>query len=231
MHTISEANKLALNSILVACSTVGARRDVKMATIETECDRKKEEETRRRLADFLEILENNFRLIRNLLEIELTNVDQIWTQSIRYELLTRSCPDATPYPVELVDEVKQECLEEMARRLFSTGKLVSETVDSYNRIMKSFQAVEKIAYRLDWTLQSPLIEGSKDQLPLSSILQLGYNICLQLEAMVTEFQRTFNATILTESRSVDRFRLCLRIPEDFQSYVNKFLLDAQIKNE
>ncbi|KXJ73037.1 hypothetical protein RP20_CCG016696 [Aedes albopictus] len=202
-----------------------------MATIETECDRKKEEETRKRLADFLEILQYNFRLIKNLLQIEQSNVDQIWTQSIRYELLTRSCPDSMPYPVDLVEEVKQECLEEMVRRLFATGNLVSEIVDSYNRIKNSFQALEKIAYRLDWTLQSPLIEGSNDQFPLATTLHLGYNICLQLESLVNEFQRAFNAIVLTESRSVDRFRLCLKIPEDFLFYVNKFLLDAQIKNE
>lgn len=202
-----------------------------MATIETECDRKKEQLTRQRLANFLEILENNFRLIRNLLDIEQSNVDQIWTQSIRYELLTRSCPDATPYPKDLVEEVKAECLQEMARRLLATGKLVAETIDSYNRILTSFQAFEKIAYHLDWNQQSPLIQGSKDQAPLDAILHQGYNICLQLEAMVVEFQDVFNAIDARQSRSIDRFRVCLKIPEDFQSHINKFLLDAQIKIE
>ncbi|KAL1390390.1 hypothetical protein pipiens_012383 [Culex pipiens pipiens] len=174
--------------------------------IVTECDLKKERLVREKLLEFAESLENNLRLIKNLLTSEQSNVDQIRIKSIRYELLTRSCPGAAaPYPEDLVEEVKRECVEEIVRRLQSAGTLVSDTVGAFNRILRSFQALEKAAYRCDWAQRSELIEGSK------------------LRLMTVELVETFNGIDAKRAGTVEMFRGCLKIPEDFEKYVEEFV--------
>lgn len=192
--------------------------------IVTECDLKKERLVREKLLEFAESLENNLRLIKNLLASEQPNIDQIQIKSIRYELLTRSCPGAAaPYPEDLVEEVKRECVEEIVRRLQSAGTLVSDTVGAFNRILRSFQALEKAAYRCDWAQRSELIEGSKVRQPLDVYLYRGYSIANQLRLMTVELMETFNGIDAKRAGTVEMFRGCLKIPEDFEKYVDGFV--------
>uniref|UniRef100_A0A1Q3G045 Uncharacterized protein n=1 Tax=Culex tarsalis TaxID=7177 RepID=A0A1Q3G045_CULTA len=196
--------------------------------IVTECDLKRERLVREKLTEFAESLENNLRLIKNLLSSEQPNVDQILMRSIRYELLTRSCPDATPYPEDLVEEVKSECVEEIVRRLRSVGTLVSDTVEAFNRILRSFQAVEKAAYRCDWAQRSELIEGSKVRQPLDVYLYRGYSIGNQLQLMTVELMETFNGIDAKKAGTIEKFKGCLKIPEDFEKYVVEFVQEQKI---
>ncbi|XP_055620945.1 uncharacterized protein LOC129765101 [Toxorhynchites rutilus septentrionalis] len=182
--------------------------------------------TQEHLVSFCESLRSTYRQIKALITTERANVDKTLAKAHRYELLQKALPETTPYSSAQVDHIRIECLHEINNRLIATGELVTELVKGYHKVLRNYQGLERVCNRIDDLQGSDLIAGNERRKPLEWYLRVGFRIVHNLNDLVIRFKLTFKAIDIQEVNSIQRFKDCLKIPDEIDMYLQEFLMYA-----
>uniref|UniRef100_A0A8D8CSW1 (northern house mosquito) hypothetical protein n=1 Tax=Culex pipiens TaxID=7175 RepID=A0A8D8CSW1_CULPI len=187
-----------------------------------------DEATREKIAQeklklFCDSLRTLYRQIKQLIGPERANVDKTLAKAARYEQLVKSDVGGSVYPAELIEDVKAECLHEINARLIGTGQVVNELIEQQSTVLENYQELEGASRSLNWQRSGAILLGTEHQKPLEFYLREGFRIVHQMHMLVTRYKHTFKVVEVQQADSIQRFRDCLKLPEELDVCVQEFV--------
>uniref|UniRef100_A0A8D8CUD1 (northern house mosquito) hypothetical protein n=1 Tax=Culex pipiens TaxID=7175 RepID=A0A8D8CUD1_CULPI len=189
-----------------------------------------DEATREKIAQeklklFCDSLRTLYRQIKQLIGPERANVDKTLAKAARYEQLVKSDVggSGSVYPAELIEDVKAECLHEINARLIGTGQVVNELIEQNLTVLTNYQELEEASRSLNWQRSGTILLGTEHQKPLEFYLREGFRIVHQMNLLVTRYKHTFKVVEVQQVDSIQRFRDCLKLPEELDLCVQEFV--------
>lgn len=177
------------------------------------------------LRSFCESLRTLYRQLKQLIGPERATVDKTLAKAARYEQLAKAEIGGGNgvYPEELVEDVKTECLHEINGRLIGTGEVVNEMVEQHSTVLTNYQELERSSRCLNWQRSCVILAGTEHQKPLEYYLREGFRIVHQLNLLVTRFKHTFKVVEVQRADSIQRFRDCLKMPDELDVCLQEFV--------
>ncbi|XP_039430305.1 uncharacterized protein LOC120413510 [Culex pipiens pallens] len=178
-----------------------------------------------KLKRFCDSLRTLYRQIKQLIGPERANVDKTLAKAARYEQLVKSDVggSGSVYPAELVEDVKAECLHEINARLIGTGQVVNELIEQNSTVLSNYQELEGASRSLNWQRSGAILLGTEHQKPLEFYLREGFRIVNKMNLLVTRYKHTFKVVEVQQADSIQRFRDCLKLPDELDLCVQEFV--------